>query len=162
VKSSGEGVVELAFLVKQELRVAVVFYRWSLQESHEAQVPVPFPDDVDAAGEDFLTVFPHRLDICGAAHTQEVAVSVEQWDSQPPTDPPGRWELEEEAGFESVSGEVALWSDGRLASFVLVKGPGRFQVRASCTGRAEAARRSAVEGVVEGAERYRLQFWPAL
>ncbi|MPY48202.1 hypothetical protein [Streptomyces acidicola] len=58
----------------------------------------------------FLNPIPGRLDIYGAGHTHTAAVTVEVWDGEPPGQDPSRWDEQAEAGFESTSGEVAVWS----------------------------------------------------
>lgn len=69
-----------------------------------------------------------------------------------------------EAGFESTSGEVAVWSMGlgRADDVVtLADSGGSWRVRVSCAGRGEAAALSELEGTGEGVEKHLVQFWPA-
>ncbi|MGI5473303.1 hypothetical protein [Streptomyces sp. CA-132043] len=138
------------------LKVPVDIRTWSLQESDETHVPVPFPDE--ASREGFLTAFPGRLDIRSSARMHTADVLVEEWGTEPPENTGSAWEVREEAEFESATGEVAIWSDGRGDSFLL-SGPGRWSVRVYCAGREEAARQSRLVGAVHGVESYLIQFW---
>ncbi|MFI6642539.1 hypothetical protein [Streptomyces sp. NPDC050504] len=146
---------------RQRLSAYVGFFSFGLQESHDADLPVPFPD---AFHQDvFLGTHPGRLDITSGGHTHTATLDVEVWDAAPPEDPAG-WDEQAEADFESTSGRVAVWSmhTGRTdEDVVLADTGGSWRVRVSCVGRAAAAALSEGEGTGVGVERYLLQFWPA-
>ncbi|MGD9486064.1 hypothetical protein WDH52_22930 [Streptomyces sp. TRM70308] len=135
----------------------VTYHGWCVQESDEALVPVPFPDGSTAGT--FLTPYERRFDLYSAGHTHTAAVTVEHWSSEPGPDERQVWDERAECVFDSASGQVAVWSDGRDEEFAL-QGPGRWQVRAHCAGRAEVERVCREEGSAYGVERYLLQFWP--
>jgi hypothetical protein len=148
-------------LLQQHLSADVGYHAFGLQESDDAELPVPFPDGF-ARGV-FLNAFPGRLDIYSAGHTHTAAVDVEVWDARPPAQDRAAWDEQAEADFESSSGEVAVWSMslGRTEEVFALGSPGPWRVRVSCAGRAEAASLSEGEGSGEGVERYLVQFWPA-
>ncbi|WP_216589316.1 hypothetical protein [Streptomyces brasiliscabiei] len=86
------------------------------------------------------------------------------WDGPAPQEDPAGWDEQAEDGFESTSGEVAVWSmhTGRSGDVVvLAGGGGPWRVRVSCAGRAAAAALSEGEGTGHGVECYLVQFWPA-
>ncbi|MFC6064343.1 hypothetical protein [Streptomyces ochraceiscleroticus] len=141
-----------------ELKVRITYHGWCIQESDEALVPVPFPDEAAEGG--FLTPFAGRLDFYSAGHTHTAAVSVEHWDAEPVPDARTVWEERGEAELVSGSGAVAVWSDGRDHELSLLA-PGTWKVRAYCAGRAEVARVCEEDGVADGVETYLLQLWPA-
>ncbi|MFF8636015.1 hypothetical protein ACF052_17690 [Streptomyces pilosus] len=153
----------MAQLVRQQRVDAYVGYHaFGLQESDDADLPVPFPDDFDNSS--FLSTHPGRLDITSGGHTHTATVTVEVWDGPPPQEDPACWDEQAEAEFESTSGQVAVWSmhTGR-ADDVIVLGDsgGSWRVRVGCAGRAEAAALSEGEGTGHGVERYLIRFWPA-
>jgi hypothetical protein len=153
----------MAELVRQQhLHADVDYHGFGLQESDDADLPVPFPDDF-ARGA-FLNAFPGRLDIYSAGHTHTASVTVQVWDGPPPEEDSSTWDEQDEADFESTSGEVAVWSKGlgRAEDAIrLGESGGSWRVRVSCTGRREAAALSAQEGTGHGVEKYLVQFWPA-
>ncbi|MEU9337989.1 hypothetical protein AB0D49_33325 [Streptomyces sp. NPDC048290] len=152
----------MAELVRQyRLKADVGFHAFGLQESDDADLPTPFPDDFEQGV--FLNAFPGRLDFHSAGHTHTALVDVEVWDGPPPQRDPSGWDEQGEADFVSSSGEVAVWSMslGRTEEVFALGGAGRWRVRAGCTGRARAAALSEDEGTGEGVERYLVEFWPA-
>lgn len=153
----------MAELVRQQhLDADVGYHGFGFQESDDGDLPVPFPDDFTQGV--FLNAFPGLLDICSGGHTHTAAVTVEVWDGEPPGQDPSRWDEQAEAGFESTSGEVAVWSMGlgRADDVVtLADSGGSWRVRVSCAGRGEAAALSELEGTGEGVEKHLVQFWPA-
>lgn len=140
-----------------EFKVRVVSHGWCVQESDEALVPVPFPDDSPAGG--FLAQFERRLDFCSAGHTHYAVVTVEHWGAEPEPDRRTVWDEVAEAVFVSASGVAAIWSDGRHHELTLLA-PGTWRVRAYCAGRAEVAQADDADDVADGIEVYVLQFWP--
>ncbi|MGW3157574.1 hypothetical protein [Streptomyces sp. NPDC001089] len=147
---------------RQHVDAYVGYHAFGLQDGDDADLPVPFPDDFDFGV--FLGAHPGRLDITSGGHTHTAAVSVEVWDGPPPEQDPAGWDEQAEAVFESISGEVAVWSmhTGRSDDLVtLADSGGSWRVRVSCVGRAAAAALSEGEGTGAGAERYLVQFWPA-
>ena len=151
----------MAELVRQQsVDVYVAFHAFGLQESDDAGLPVPFPDDFDS--DAFLGVHPGRLDITSGGHTHTATVAVEVWDGPPPHQDPADWDEQAEADFKSTSGEVAVWSMalGRTNDLIrLADSGGPWRVRVSCTGRAAAAALSEDEGTGHGVERYLVQIW---
>ncbi|MGW0615227.1 hypothetical protein [Streptomyces sp. NPDC002788] len=152
----------MAELVRQQHVDADVSYHcFGFQESDDADLPVPFPDDF--ADGVFLNAFPGRLDFYSAGHTHTASVTVEVWDAEPPSQDPQQWDEQAEADFESTSGEVAVWSMGRADDLItLSDSGGSWRVRANCTGRKETAALSEQEGTGKGVEKYLVQFWPAM
>ncbi|MET7978304.1 hypothetical protein ABZW44_35985 [Streptomyces mirabilis] len=147
---------------KQHIDADVGYNAFGLQESDDADLPVPFPDDFDY--DTFLSTHPGRLDITSGGHTHTAAVTVEVWDGPPPEQDPASWDEQAEADFESTSGQVAVWSMslGRADDVItLADSGGTWQVRVSCAGRAEAAALSGGEGTGMEVERYLVEFWPA-
>ncbi|MEU6521996.1 hypothetical protein ABZ892_03920 [Streptomyces sp. NPDC046924] len=143
------------------LEADVGYHAFALQESDDGDLPVPFPDDYEQGV--FMNGFPGRLDFYSGGHTHTATVIVEVWDEQPPAQDISAWDEQAEAEFESVSGEVAVWSgsSGRTEELFALGSPGPWRVRAYCAGRAEAAALSEGEGVGEGLETYLVQFWAA-
>ncbi|MFF1626953.1 hypothetical protein [Streptomyces sp. NPDC058272] len=112
----------------------------------------------------FLNTFRGRLDIYSAGHTHTASVTAEVWDGPPPVQDPANWDEQDEADFESTSGEVAVWSMslGRSDDVItLAELGGSWRVRVNCAGRNEAAALSGDEGTGEGVEKDLVQFWPA-
>jgi hypothetical protein len=147
---------------KQHVDAYVGFHAFGLQESDDADLPVPFPDDFDF--DAFLSTHPGRLDITSGGHTHTAAVAVEVWDGPPAATDPAGWDEQAEADFASTSGEVAVWSmhTGRSDALItLADVGGSWRVRVSCAGRAAAAALSEGEGTGHDVERYLVQFWPA-
>ncbi|MEV8037380.1 hypothetical protein ACFYW8_31000 [Streptomyces sp. NPDC002742] len=153
----------MAELVRQQnVNADVGFHAFGLQESDDADLPVPFPDDHDR--HVFLSAHPGRLDITSGGHTHTAAVSVEVWDGPPPEQNRAGWDETAEAEFTSTSGQVAVWSmyTGRTDDLItLADSGGSWHVRVHCAGRAEAAALSEGEGTGHGVERYLVRFWPA-
>lgn len=153
----------MAELVRQRHVDAYVgFHAFGLQESDDADLPVPFPDDFDF--DAFLSTHPGRLDITSGGHTHTAAVSVEVWDGPPPQQDPSCWDEQAEADFISTSGRIAVWSmhTGRTDALItLAESGGSWRVHVSCAGRAAAAALSEGEGTGHGVERYLVRFWPA-
>jgi hypothetical protein len=147
---------------RQRVSAFVGYYSFGLQESDDAELPVPFPDDFHT--DTFLGTHPGRLDITSGGHTHTATVDVEVWDGAPPPQDPADWDEQAEADFESASGQVAVWSmhTGRMDEVIqLAEAGGSWRVRVSCAGREEAAALSHGDGTGVGVERYLLQFWPA-
>ncbi|MGW1137029.1 hypothetical protein [Streptomyces zhihengii] len=140
----------------------VGYHSFCLQESDDATLPVPYPDD-SVFGQ-FLTLFPGRIDIFSAGHTHTAAVTVEVWDGRPPDEGRGKWDEYAEGEYVSTSGIVAVWSMslGRTDQDIpLSDGAGRWNVQVHSAGRSEAERQSAETGTADGVERYLVRFWPA-
>lgn len=155
----GEFVAQL--MRQQRVDAYVGYHAFGLQESDDADLAVPCPDDFDTSA--FLSTHPGRLDITSGGHTHTATVNVEVWDGPPPLGDPSGWDEQAEADFESTSGQVALWSmhTGRSEDVItLADSGGPWRVRVSCAGRAEAAALSEGEGTGHGVERYLVQFWP--
>ncbi|MFF9607863.1 hypothetical protein ACF1GY_37370 [Streptomyces sp. NPDC014684] len=153
----------MAQLVRQQqVGVFVGYHAFGLQESDDAVLDLLFPDDFDFGA--FLSTHPGRLDITSAGHTHTAAVTVEVWDGSPPAQDPAGWEEQAEADFESVSGQVAVWSMslGRMDDLItLAETGGSWRVRVSSSGRAAVKTLAESEESVEGVEHYLVQFWPA-
>ncbi|MFJ9806554.1 hypothetical protein [Streptomyces wuyuanensis] len=153
----------MAQLVRhQRVDAYVGYHAFGLQESDDADLPVPFPDDFGFGA--FLSAHPGRLDITSGGHTHTATVSVEVWDGHPPPQDPAGWDEQAESDFESTSGQLAVWSmhTGRMDPVIpLAQSGGAWRVRVCSAGRAEAAALSKGEGTGVGVERYLLQFWPA-
>lgn len=157
-----KGVLVAQVVRRQRVSAYVGYYAFGLQESDDAELPVPFPDDFRR--DAFLGVHPGRLDMTSGGHTHTATVDVEVWDAAPPPQDPADWDEQAEADFESTSGQLAVWSmhTGRMDEVVtLADSGGSWRVRVSCTGRGEAAALSEGEGTGVGVERYLIQFWPA-
>jgi hypothetical protein len=141
----------------------VGYHSFCLQESDDADLPVPYPDET-VFGQ-FLTAFPGRIDIFSAGHTHTAAVTAEVWDGRPPDEDRERWDEYGECEYVSTSGVVAVWSMslGRTEHSVTLpdSGGGTWQVQVYSVGRAEAERLSAETGTAEGVERYLVRFWRA-
>ncbi|MFI9630528.1 hypothetical protein [Streptomyces sp. NPDC052042] len=152
----------MAQIVRQQRVEAYVGYHaFGLQESDDADLPVAFPDEFDFGV--FLSTHPGRLDITSGGHTHTATVNVEVWDGAPPPQDPAGWDEQAEAGLESNSGQLAVWSmhTGRMGEVItLAESGGSWRVRVSCAGRAEAAALSEGDGTGVGVERYLIQFWP--
>ncbi|OEJ29898.1 hypothetical protein AS594_33540 [Streptomyces agglomeratus] len=147
---------------RQRVNAYLGYFAFGLQDSDDAALPVSFPDDF-ARGV-FVGSHPGRLDITSGGHTHTATVDVEVWDAAPPPQDPAGWDEQAEADLESTSGQLVVWSmhTGRTDDVItLAESGGSWQVRVSCSGRAEAAALSEGEGTGVGVERYLLQFWPA-
>lgn len=147
---------------RQRVSAYVGYFAFGLQDSDDAALPVPFPDDFRSGV--FLGTHPGRLDIASGGHTHTATVDVEVWDAAPPPQDPAGWDEQAEADVESTSGELAVWSmhTGRMDDVIRLGEAGRtWRVRVGCVGRAEAAALSEGDGTGVGVERYLLQFWPA-
>ena len=147
---------------RQDVDAYVGFHAFGLQESDDADLPVPFPDDFNPHA--FLSNHPGRLDITSGGHTHTAAVRVEVWDGPPPQQDRADWDEMAEAEFESTSGQVAVWSMhmGRMDDLItLADSGGSWHAGVHCVGRAQAAALSEGEGTGHGVERYLIQFWPA-
>ncbi|MGW2393917.1 hypothetical protein ACWCYK_31165 [Streptomyces lydicamycinicus] len=144
---------------RQELRVRVAYHSFALQESDDASLAVPYPDESEFGK--FLNVFPGRLDFYSAGHTHTAAVTVEVWDGLPGAWTEAEWEQQEEVVLETAGGELAVWSMQRADDVVRLEGAGgRWRVRAGAAGRAEVERMTEDVGTVDGVERWLVQFWP--
>jgi hypothetical protein len=146
---------------RQRVSSYVAFHAFALQESDDADLPVPFPDEFPRHA--FIGTHPGRLDIRSGGHTHTALLDVEVWDAVPPPQDPADWDEQAEADFESTSGQVAVWSGsiGRMDDDItLADSGGLWRVRVHCVGRAEAAALSEGEGTGVGVERYLIQFWP--
>ncbi|REK84644.1 hypothetical protein DY245_42030 [Streptomyces inhibens] len=151
----------MARLVRQqELQVRVAYHSFALQESDDASLAVPYPDESEFGK--YLNVFPGRLDFYSAGHTHTATVAVQVWDGPPPAaDADEKWEESEEAVVDTASGELAVWGMQR-ADDVVVLGDagGRWGVRVGSAGRSEVQRVTEDVGVAHGVERWLMQFWP--
>jgi hypothetical protein len=157
----GEGVGVSELVRRQRVDAYVGFHAFGLQDSDDADLPVPFPDDFDH--NVFVAAHPGRLDITSGGHTHTATVDVEVWDAAAPPQDPADWDDQAEADIESVSGQLAVWSMylGRMDHIIMLgDSAGSWGVRVYCTGRAEAAALSEGEGTGSDVERYLLQFWP--
>ncbi|MET9453377.1 hypothetical protein [Streptomyces cinerochromogenes] len=140
----------------------VGYHAFALQESDDAFLDLEFPDEFDFGT--FLSTHPGRLDITSAGHTHTASLTVEVWDGPAPAQDSAGWEEQAEADFESVSGQVAVWSMslGRLDDLItLADSGGLWRVRASSAGRAEVSALAESEESIKGVECYLVQFWPA-
>ncbi|MFF2963857.1 hypothetical protein ACFVT1_34275 [Streptomyces sp. NPDC057963] len=149
----------MALLVREDvLDVRVSFNSFAFQESDDSLVPVPYNQAYVQGG--FLTQHVRRIDVYSGAHTHDAEVQVRVWDMEPEAGG-GPWDEQDEVNFESATGDVAVWSTvhGRLPDLISLGAPGRWRVRVSCSGRAEAKRVSEQEGVAYGAEKYVVDFW---
>lgn len=144
---------------RQQLRVRVAYHGFALQESDDASLAVPYPDETEFGT--YLNVFPGRLDFYSAGHTHTAAVVVEVWDGLPEARAKEKWEEQEEVVLETSSGELAVWGMERTDDIVLLGDTGgRWRVWAGSAGRAEVQRMTEDVGVVHGVERWLVQFWP--
>ncbi|MFJ2774363.1 hypothetical protein [Streptomyces sp. NPDC087300] len=146
---------------EQRLKVFVDSFAFAFVESWDAELPVEFPDAFDS--DVFVNVFPSRVDVCSAGNTHTAAVTVQLWGETPPAQDAGVWDAQGEAGFESLSGDVAVWTPslGRTDDLVELGGKGPWRVRVHCAGRAEVAALRESKEPIAGVERYLVQFFPA-
>lgn len=146
---------------EQQLAVFVDSFAFAFQESWDADLPVEFPDAFNA--DVFVNAFPGRVDVCSAGHTHTAAVTVQVWDGSPPAEDDSAWDAQGEVGFESVSGDVAVWTPslGRTDDLIALGAKGSWRVRVCCAGRAEVAEMRESEESIVGVERYLVQFFPA-
>ncbi|UFR06918.1 hypothetical protein KBP30_39660 [Streptomyces sp. Go40/10] len=138
------------------------YHAFALQDSDDAFLDPEFPDAFDFGT--FLSTHPGRLDITSAGHTHTASLTVEVWDGPAPVRDSACWDEQAEADFESVSGQVAVWSMslGRLDELIrLADSGGVWRVRVSSAGRADARALAESEESVKGVERYLVQFRPA-
>lgn len=151
----------MAKLVQEQLlEVFVDDYAFALQESWDAELPVEFPDGLNVGV--FVNAFPGRVDVSSAGHIHTAAVKVQVWDGAPPAEDASAWDVRDEAGFESVSGDVAVWTPtlGRTDDLIELGRKGSWRVRVHCAGRDEVAALRGSEEPVVGVERYLVQFFP--
>ncbi|WP_055564731.1 hypothetical protein [Streptomyces atriruber] len=152
----------MADLVReQRFDVFVDNYAFAFVESWDADLPVEFPDGFDAGV--FVNAFPGRIDVGSAGNTHTAAVTVQVWGGAPPVEDSAGWDAQGEAGFASVSGDVAVWTPslGRTDDLVELGGKGAWRVRVHGAGRAAVAALRESEEPVVGVERYLVQFFPA-
>ncbi|MEV0445566.1 hypothetical protein AB0I84_12200 [Streptomyces spectabilis] len=151
----------VALLQERRLEVFVDDYTFTFQESWDAELPVEYPDGIDA--NVFVNTFPGRVDISSAGHIHTVEVMAQVWDGSPPAEEASAWDVQDEAEFESLSGDVAVWTPtmGRTDDLIELGSKGSWRVRVHCTGRAEVASLRDSEEDVVGVERYLVQFFPA-
>jgi len=147
-------------LVRQhDLQVRVAYHSFALQESDDAALAVPYPDENEFGK--FLNVFPGRLDFYSAGHTHTAAVAVEVWDGPATAWADGDWEEHQEAVLTTAGGELAVWGMERTDDLVhLGQTGGRWRVRVGSTGRAEVQRVTEDVGVAYNVEKWLVQFWP--
>ncbi|MFD3579561.1 hypothetical protein [Streptomyces sp. NPDC058644] len=146
---------------EQRLEVFVDDFTFTFQESWDAELPVEYPDGINVAA--FVNTFPGRVDVTSAGHFHTAEVKVQVWGEPPPSEDVTAWDVQDEAEFESLSGDVAVWTPtlGRTDELIGLGREGWWRVRVHCAGRAEvAALRDSGEPVV-GIERYLVQFFPA-
>ncbi|MCC0097630.1 hypothetical protein K7B10_23170 [Streptomyces flavotricini] len=146
-----------ALLGEQVLDARVEFRSFGFQESDESVVPVPFPDDFRWGV--FLQEHVRRFDLFSAGHTHTASVTARVWDGEPDA-AEGVWEERAEIGYESVTGDVALWGSGRSEDLIRLGKAGLWRVRVRCAGRAEVERVTRDTGTAYGVERYVIDFWP--
>ncbi|MYW21707.1 hypothetical protein GT039_40605 [Streptomyces sp. SID2955] len=147
---------------EQHVDVFVSYYAFALQESDDVFLELEFPDEFNF--DAFLSTHPGRLDITSAGHTHTASLTVEVWDGPAPVQDGAAWEEQAEVDFESVSGQVAVWSMslGRLDDLItLAQSGGSWHVRVSSAGRAAVKALAESEERIKGVERYLVQFWPA-
>lgn len=150
----------MATLIRRRgLQVKVTYHMFALQDSDDAALPVPYPDEGEFGK--FLNVFPGRIDFYSAGHTHTADVTVEVWDGIPEGWADADWEEQGEAVVSIASGELAVWDMGRADGIVpLGEAGGRWRVRAGSSGRAEVQRLTEDVGVADGVEMWLMQFWP--
>jgi hypothetical protein len=145
-------------------RVVVESGVFGLQDVDTASTPVPWPQDLLAAG-DGMRARPNRLDIECAVRDLRVPVRLEAWDGPPPEHADADDDSSaEEAEVDLSSGTVRLWelTGGGSSVTFTVGAPGRYLVRCAVTGQTEAVMREAAgERVPDGTVAYTLSFWPA-
>ncbi|MDT0469410.1 hypothetical protein [Streptomyces gibsoniae] len=149
-------------LRQQQLDVFVGYHAFGLQESDDAVLDLLFPDEFDFGA--FLSTRPGRLDITSAGHTHTAVLTAEMWDGPAPTQEAAAWAEQAEADFESVSGQVAVWSMslGRSEDLITLSDTGgSWHVRLCSSGRAAVEALGESEESIKGVERYLAQFWPA-
>ncbi|MFF1378709.1 hypothetical protein [Streptomyces sp. NPDC058308] len=146
---------------EQRLDVFVDSYAFAFVESWDAELPVEFPDAFNS--DVFVNAFPGRVDVCSAGNTHTAAVTVQVWGETPPAEDGSAWDAQGEAGFESLSGDVAVWTPalGRTDDLVELGRKGPWRVRVHSAGRAAVAALRESELPVVGVERYLVQFFPA-
>ncbi|BAU82817.1 hypothetical protein SLA_1879 [Streptomyces laurentii] len=146
-------------LHQELLEIEVAFRGFGFQESDDSAVPVPFGDEYEWGV--FLREHVRRFDLFSAGHTHKAAADVRVWASEPPA-AEGEWDERGEVGFESTTGDVAVWTMtlGRSNHLIRLGKPGWWRVRVHCAGRDEVARVTRLEGVAYGVERYLIDFWP--
>jgi hypothetical protein len=147
-----------------EFAVPVSFYTFALQDV--AEVGELFPAGlVIKTKAAFVEVKPGRLDVTTAAHTHEVALTVDFLPGPPARDAANDVEASATGTVESPSGELAVWETmGRTPDTVsLPNGPGRYGFDAvSRDGAAvRRAETSPGSGTAGARERIRIRFWPA-
>ncbi|MEU6672165.1 hypothetical protein, partial [Streptomyces sp. NPDC046727] len=147
----------MAQLVReQRIDVFVSDYAFGLQESDDAFLDLLFPDDFEFGT--FLSTHPRRLDVTSAGHTHTASVTVEVWDGPAPAQDRAGWEEQAEADFESVSGQVAIWSMGvgRLDDLItLADQGGSWRVRIRSSGRAAVRALTESEESIEAVQSLR-------
>lgn len=147
---------------RKTLEPTISFFSLCLQEWDDAALPLPYPEGI---GEEdgFVTAREGRVDITSAGHSHVATMVMEVWDAEPAPSSEV-WDEKSQVELNSVSGSVLVWSMAGLAvsdRLVLGERGNQWAVRVHCAGRAEVAHRAAVEGMVEGVERYLIQIWPA-
>lgn len=85
-----EGVLVAEVVREQQVEAYVGHYAFGLQESDDADLPVPFPDDFDH--NVFLGTHSGRIDITSGGHTHTATLGVEVWDGPPPKQNPSDWD----------------------------------------------------------------------
>ncbi|MFB7784856.1 hypothetical protein ACFY0N_39015 [Streptomyces vinaceus] len=91
-------------LGEQELDAPVEFRSFGFQESDDAVVPVPFPNE--SSWGVILQGHVRRFDVFSAGHTHTAAVKARIWDGAPEAEG-GHWDEKEEIDYESVSDDAA-------------------------------------------------------
>jgi hypothetical protein len=126
-------------------RVVVESGVFGLQDVDTVSTPVPWPQDLLAAGDGVLAR-PNRLDIECAVRDLRVPVRLEAWDAAPPE----RADADDDTSVEEVeadlsSGTVRLWelTGGGSSVTFTVGAAGRYLVRCVVTGQSEAVMREA-------------------
>ncbi|MEX2974825.1 hypothetical protein [Streptomyces sp. C184] len=147
-------------LWRQDLPFLIEFSHFTLQESDEDAVPVPYPDAPDFDAH-FLTEHVRRIDVVSAGHTHWTTLECEVWDARPPADDCIDWDEQVDAHIDSPSGEIVVWTGGGAVAedIHLGRRGTNWGVRINCVGRKDA-QWQASQGVPSGVERYSLQFWP--
>lgn len=118
-------------------------------------------DDLPDNMERLLHAGPEAVVLASGANRFYPDVRVEVWDEDPGP-PDGRWEAQQEAGFGAPSTAVSLWGPPDECVGTVPVPAVQLRLRASCRGRATAARLvDESDDDVRGTEEWLLQLWPA-
>lgn len=143
---------------RQEFEVSVDFYHFGLQESDDADLPVPYPDEMDLDDGWLVKSWPGRIDFRSAGHTHTAKATVEVWDGAPPEDA-DTWDVVEDTTLTTTSGNLAFWDMGRSENEVTLGSGGTWQVRVASSGRRLVSDLTELGEDADGVEQYLIQFW---